>query len=325
METKKLCCGIDVSFMTLDVCYQNNLGELFHLQVGNNNEGYRKIMEHTGAQYQFVMEATGVYYIRLAFFLYGHDCSLSVVNALSIKRFIQMHGERNKSDKKDAAWICRYAIEQRPPVWQMPDQAYFQGKQLYNTIRQYQEQIKRFNNQLHSLGLLPVQSKDAIRSIEKMKSSLQKEVKNLEAKLQELLQQWQPEQLKNISSVKGIGKRAAAMLIVFTQGFKNTRSHRQLISFAGLSPTEYSSGTSIQGKPKICKRGGKPLRDVLYMCAMNAMKTNPACKALYERLRAKGKTGKQALMAVCNKLLKQVFAVMKNNTLYQPAYRSAKP
>lgn len=325
METKTLCCGIDVSFTTLDVCYQNNLGELFHLKVGNNNEGFNKILEHTGSQYHFVMEATGVYYIRLAFFLHGHDCTLSVVNALSIKRFIQMHGERNKSDKKDAAWICRYAIEQRPQAWQMPDRAYFQGKQLYNTIREYQEQIKRFNNQLHSLGLLPIQSKEAIRSLEKMRGSLQKEVKSLEQKLQDLLEQWQPEQLKTVSSVKGIGKRAAAMLIVFTQGFKHTHSHRQLISFAGLSPTEYSSGTSIQGKAKICRRGGKSLRNVLYMCAMNAMKTNPACKALYERLRTKGKTGKQGLIAVCNKLLKQVFAVMKSGTLYQPHYCSVKP
>jgi transposase len=325
METKKSCCGIDVSFTTLDVCYQNNLGELFHLKVGNNNEGFKKILEHTGTHYHFVMEATGVYYIRLAFFLHGHGCMLSVVNALSIKRFIQMHGERNKSDKKDARWICRFAMEQQPPAWQMPDGAYFQGKQLYNTIREYQEQIKRFNNQLHSLGLLPVQSKETIRSLEKMKASLQKEVKSLEGKLHDLLAQWQPEQLKNISSVKGIGKRAAAMLIIFTQGFKNTNNHRQLISFAGLSPTEYSSGTSIQGKPKICKRGGKPLRDVLYMCAMNAMKTNPACKALYERLRAKGKTGKQGLIAVCNKLLKQVFAVMKSETLYRPNYASARP
>lgn len=270
MEAKKLCCGIDVSLNTLDVCYQNNLGELFHLHVGNNNTGFKKILEHTGTHYHFVMEATGVYYIRLAFFLHSHSCTQSVVNALSIKRFIQMHGERNKSDKKDARWICRYAIEQQPPLWQMPDSAYFQGKQLYNTIREYGEQVKRFNNQLHSLGLLPVQSKDTIRSIEKMRANLKKEVKSLEGKLQELLQTWQPEQLKNISSVKGIGKRAAAMLIIFTQGFKNTHSHRQLISFAGLSPTEYTSGTSIQGKPKICKRGGKPLRDVLYMCSMNA-------------------------------------------------------
>ena len=147
----------------------------------------------------------------------------------------------------------------------------------------------------------------------------------LEEKLEVALNQWQPDQLKSLRSIKGIGKRATAMLIVFTQGFKFTNSHRQLISFAGLSPSEYTSGTSIQGKSKIYKKGGKNLRDVLYMCSMNAIKTNPACKALYDRLRVNGKTGKQALIAVCNKLLKKVFAVVKNNTLYQPNYCSAKP
>ena len=325
MEAKKLCCGIDVSNTTLDISYQNNLGELFHLKVGNNNAGYAKIIEHTGTQYHFVMEATGVYYIRLAFYLHEHGCTLSVVNALSIKRYIQMHLERNKSDKKDAAWICRYAIEQEPPYWEMPDSAYFECKQLYNTIREYAEQIKRFNNQLHSLKLLPLPSKDTIKSLDKIKVTLEKEMVLLEEKLEAVLKQWQPEQLKSLRSIKGIGKRATAMLIVFTQGFKFTNSHRQLISFAGLSPSEYSSGTSIQGKSRIYKKGGKNLRDVLYMCSMNAIKTNPACKALYERLRAKGKTGKQALIAVCNKLLKQVFAVVKNNTMYQPNYCSAKP
>lgn len=325
MEVVKLCCGIDVSHTTLDVSYQNNQGELFHLKVGNNQKGFEKILDHTGTAYHFVMEATGVYYIRLAFFLYGKKCPLSVVNALSIKRFIQMHLERNKSDKKDAAWICRYAIEQRPPLWEMPDGAYFEAKQLYNTIREYTEQIKRFNNQLHSLGLLPVPSKDTIKSLGKMKDHLKKEVANLEVKLEALLKIWQPAQLKSVGSIKGIGKRAAAMLIIFTQGFKNTHNHRQLISFAGMAPTEYSSGTSIHGRPRIYKKGGKALRDVLYMCAMSAMKTNAACKLLYERLKAAGKTGKQALIAVCNKLLKQVFAVVKSGALYQPNYASIKP
>ena len=101
-----------------------------------------------------------------------------------------------------------------------------------------------------------------------MNVHLEKEIKLLEVKLEALLQSWQPAQLKSVSSIKGIGKRATAMLIVFTQGFKYTQNHRQLISFAGLSPCEYSSGSSIQGKPRINKRGGKNLRDVLYMCAL---------------------------------------------------------
>ena len=325
MNNEKLCCGIDVSQNSLDVAYQNNLGEIFHIKVGNNTKGFETILSHTGSGYHFVMEATGVYYVRLAFFLYAKGCAISVVNALSIKRYIQMQLERNKSDKKDALWICRYAIDQKPTLWEMPDTAYFESKQLYNTIRQYSEEIKRFNNQLHSLRLLPVQNKDTMKSLEKMKALFEKEIQLLEDKLEDLLMKWKPEQVKSVNSIKAIGKRATAMLIIFTQGFRYTENHRQLISFAGLSPKEYSSGSSINGKPKICKKGGKPIRDVLYMCAMSAIKTNTACKTLYERLRSKGKSGKLALIAVCNKLLKQVFAVVKNHTLYQPNYCSAKP
>jgi hypothetical protein len=62
---------------------------------------------------------------------------------------------------------------------------------------------------------------------------------------------------------------------------------------------------------------------------MNAMKTNTASKTLYDRLGANVKSEKQALIAVCNKLLKQVFVLnvfgIKNNSLYQPNYCSARP
>jgi transposase len=116
-------------------------------------------------------------YVRLAFFLHAKGCAISVVNALTIKRYIQMQLERNKSDKKDAQWICRYAIDQKPALWEMRDTAYFESKQLYNTIRQYSEQIKRFNNQLHSLSTLPVQNKEAIKSLQKMKVQLKKKLR----------------------------------------------------------------------------------------------------------------------------------------------------
>lgn len=319
------CCGIDVSQHTLDVCYQNNLGGFFEIQVPNNNTGFEKLLAHAGKAAHFVMEVTGVYYIRLAFFLHHHGCKISVVNGVVIKRFIQMQLERNKTDKKDAKWICRYAINQQPALWQMPDNAYFESKQIYNTIRSFAEQIKMLGNQKHSIGLLPVQSREGIKALEKMIAGFKIEIVKLEKKLLQVLQLWQPEQVKNISSVMSIGKRATAMLIVATQGFKNTVSHRQLVSFAGLAPVQKSSGTSIKGRPSISRQGGKELRDVLYMCAMNAKKNNIACKALYDRLIAKGKSGKLALIAVCNKLLRQVFAVVKNNTIYQPNYCSPKP
>jgi transposase len=113
-----------------------------------------------------------------------------------------------------------------------------------------------------------------------------------------------------VSSIPGIGKRDTAILIVSTQGFKYTESDQQLISFAGLSPKEFSSGTSIKGKVKICKMGGGRLPHVLYMGALNVKENNPACKELFERLVAKGKNKKLAIIAVCNKLLKQVFGMV---------------
>ena len=83
------------------------------------------------------MEATGVYHISLMFFLHQHKCVYSVVNALQIKRYIQMHLERNKIDKKDARRICEYGIERKPLAPQMPDRLYFECKSLNNAIKKY--------------------------------------------------------------------------------------------------------------------------------------------------------------------------------------------
>ena len=58
------------------------------------------------------------------------------------------------------------------------------------------------------------------------------------------------------------------------------------------------------------------------MCSFTACSHNTACKALYERLVAKGKSKKLALIAVCNKLLKQAFAIAKSGLPYDAEYQS---
>ena len=118
----------------------------------------------------------------------------------------------------------------------------------------------------------------------------------------------------------GIGKRATAILIVSTRGFKHTETYQQLISYAGLSPKEYTSSSTIRGKVRICKQGSSLLRHTLYMCALNAKKTNSACKELFDRLVAKGKNKKPAIIAVANKLLKQVIGVVKTECLFDRNY-----
>ncbi len=53
---------------------------------------------------------------------------------------------------------------------------------------------------------------------------------------------------------------------------------------------------------------------------MNAMQTNPSFRELYQRLKANGKNGKLAVIAVCFKLLRQVFGCVKNGISYNDNY-----
>ena len=58
------------------------------------------------------------------------------------------------------------------------------------------------------------------------------------------------------------------------------------------------------------------------MCSFNACKYNKACKALFDRIVDKGKSKKLALIAVCNKLLKQAFAIAKSGLPYDENFVS---
>ncbi len=318
--SNKLYCGIDVSGDTLDICYQTAEGVLEWCKCSNGVGGFTEIWKLTGKNYHFIMESTGVYQLPFCFFLESKKGMYSVVNALQIKRYIQMKLERNKTDKKDAFHICMYGVDHNPECYEMPSRLYFECRAINNAIETITTEITSFKNKLHSLSRLDIDNKVIVTGYKKILRDLQAELKKFEAELYKKLEAWQPELVKQVRSVVGIGKRATAILIVTTQGFKHTETYQQLISYAGLSPKEYSSGSSIRGKVRICKQGGSLLRHTLYMCALNAKETNGACKELFDRLVAKGKNKKLAVIAVANKLLKQVFGVVKNECLFDKNY-----
>ena len=320
MNQEKKYCGVDVSSDVLDLCYQDGSGDKHHLQVSNNKKGFQQLLKSCGKDLHYVMESTGVYHMQFMFYLHENGCVYSVVNALQIRRYIQMHLERNKSDKKDAKRICEYGIERHPQPSEMPDSAYFECRAINNAIQDFTKEITRISNQIHALKRSGVAAQEVIKCYEKMVKKMRQEKEKLEVHLSEKLKVWQPELLSQVSSVKGIGRRAAAELIIYTKSFKGMENYKQLISYSGLSPVEYSSGSSIRGRTKICKQGGKQIRHILYMCALNAKQTNRACRELFDRLVAGGKNKKSAVIAVCNKLLKQVFGCVKNGTMYQDDY-----
>jgi transposase len=127
--------------------------------------------------------------------------------------------------------------------------------------------------------------------------------------------------LTRLKTILGIGQETAIMLVVLTGGFDRFTRASELGSYAGLTPVIRQSGSSVKGRPRISKIGSQKHRSLLFMCSFNACKYNKACRALYERIVAKGKNEKRALIAVCNKLLKQAFAIAKSGLIYDDSYR----
>lgn len=323
MKSQDLTCGVDVSKDTLDLYYNDAQGKEHYLKVSNDSKGHDLLISKLGITRTYLMESSGPYYLRLAFTIKQLKGDVRVENPIAVKRFIQMHLERNKSDKKDARWLYSYAKHRETSEWNLPPKEQLYCAQIMGSIDLYSRQLVMITNQLHSLDQVPVQMKEVVKSLEKMKQKMEAEVKKLEQNLQHQLSKWQGEQLKNISSIPGLGKRAVSLLIVYTDGFTKINNHRQLIALAGLAPREHTSGTSVRGRKGICKMGNGHLRSVLYMCSLSAIKHNHACKELYDRLKVKGKRSKVALIAVCNKLLKQAFAIATKGTMYNPDYKSS--
>jgi len=131
-----------------------------------------------------------------------------------------------------------------------------------------------------------------------------------------LIKQHHQELFEQVTSIPGLGRKSALLLVVITGGFTRFAHYKQLVSYLGLSPRIYESGTSIKGRARICKMGMSRVRAVLYVCSWSAIKANKACRELYERLLAKGKAKRLALIAVVNKLLRQAFAVATKKEFY---------
>jgi transposase len=123
--------------------------------------------------------------------------------------------------------------------------------------------------------------------------------------------------LTRLKSIPGIGKKTSLMLVVLTDGFDRFKSGSELCSYAGLTHIIRQSGSSVHGKT-----GNQKLRNLLFICSFNACKYNRGCKAIYDSIFAKGKRKKLALIAVCNKLLKQAFAIAKSGLIFDGAYKS---
>lgn len=310
--------GIDISKDNFDV-FDDQQG---HRKYLNQDKGFKQFLKSLPIDSVCVMEATGSYHNRLALFLYEQQIKVAVLNPLVIRRYIQMKLHHTKTDKSDAQMICSYAQEQAIKLWEPNPGHIVACNMIQSTISIYFKQSTALKNKIHSLVSKGEKTGILLRSLKRQLKQLKKEIDLLEAEVEGLIKEHDQQLFTNITSIPGIGRKTALLIIASTNGFKTFENHRQLTSFFGLSPTERISGSSVRGKPRISKAGNPKIRYHLFMCSFTARYCNPQCKALYDRLIAKGKSKKLALVAVANKLLKQMFAIAKSGVVYDKDYRS---
>ncbi|HEY4649963.1 MAG TPA: IS110 family transposase [Pontibacter sp.] len=308
--------GIDISKDYFDVALPQQ-EKYRHLKLENNREGFSKLLKALqGLQACCIMEASGPYYLQLATYLHARGIEVSVVNPLSIRRFCQMRLTRAKTDKKDAQMIARYGLCEQPGLWEPEAAHLLELRQLQMVAEGLEKTLHQQARQLEALWAAPQVSKQARKSLEQSQQYIQKQVEKLEAAMLLLIQEHHQQLFEQVTSIPGLGKKSALLLLVITGGFTRFAHYKQLVSYLGLSPRIYESGTSIKGRARICKMGMSRVRAVLYVCSWSAIKVNKACRELYQRLLAKGKAKRVALIAVVNKLLRQAFAVATKKEFY---------
>ena len=122
-----------------------------------------------------------------------------------------------------------------------------------------------------------------------------------------------------VLTITGIGEATAAALVAKIVDINRFATPNHLVSYFGVFPEESSSGVDKRGRPLppgtliMSPKGNDLVRFYLWNAARNAIQHNPAIRALYRRLRAKGKRGDVAFGHCMRKLLHLVYAVWKTD------------
>jgi transposase len=119
-----------------------------------------------------------------------------------------------------------------------------------------------------------------------------------------------------LRSMPGIGLVTVATLLGESGGLRHYQSAEEVIKLAGLNLYELSSGKH-RGKRRITHRGRSLLRAGLYRAAVCAVRRCGVLRAFYERLRARGKYGAVALVAVACKLMRILFSLVRDNRMFR--------
>jgi len=288
-------------------------------------QGFLKwVLERKKEDYvlSFVMEATGVYYEDLAYFLYSSRQQVSVVLANKIKNYARSLNVKTKTDKVDSKTIAGFGIERKLDEWKPMSPVYKELRDYCRELLSIKKEMNRARNQLHALTRSHSKSKGIIKFKTDQIKFYEGAIQNIEKELHKIVDMdpQLKEKLRKVQTITGIGFETSVILASETNGFALFKSIRQLISYAGLD-VEFKESGKFKGRTRITKKGNARIRQALFMPAMSAVRHNGSIKALHERICERNPDIKRkGIIAGMRKLLIFAFVIWKKDVEYDRNY-----
>jgi transposase len=258
-----------------------------------------------------VMEATAGYEMPVAVACAAADLSVAVVNPRQIRAFAQAIGRTAKTDPIDAEVIALFGARVRPEPRALPNAATQALAAVIARRRQLLEMLTAERQRLEqaTTGSVKRDLRNHIRWLERRLTDVDDD---MSTRIQESPVWRVQEDL--LRSVPGIGPTVARTLLAELPELGQL-DRRTIAALVGVAPRNRDSGR-WRGKRMIW--GGRAsVRRALYMAALVASRYNAPLRAFYQRLRASGKPGKVALVAVMRKLLTILNAMLKHQQSWQ--------
>jgi len=259
---------------------------------------------------------------------------IKIVNPTQFKVISQ---SVKKTDEEDAEKLAFYLSKNMLPEVRMKDKEYSQLTSLSNTRDRLVKLRTVLKNKLHNIlsangilskkeeftsekGLRKVLSYsldeivkieleiivEQIRHLNEGISKLDKEISERGQKLKGY---------KNITSIKGIGKKGGTILLSVIGDINDFESEKKLASFFGIVPRVNNSNEKIR-QGRITKQGSALGRTTLVQCTLIAKKYSPYLNEFYERIKARKGSGK-AIIATSRKLLDIIYNTLKNDWVFE--------
>lgn len=301
--------GLDISKARLDIHISGK-----HREEKNTPEGHTAFIRHLRSQHhpRVICEATGGYETAVVTALLTAGIEVCVVQPARVRHFADAKGWLAKNDRIDARLLAAFGENIRPRLELPTSPESIRLREMLDYRRITGEQITELNNRLElASGYLKEGLETRLAALKADFKSVEKAIAAHIAADADLAAK-----AKRMTQLKGVGPVLAATVLAYLPELGQIED-KMVASLVGVAPHPKDSGTSKFRRRVSGGRG--QVRNVLYMAAISAARSNPILKAFYERLKNdKGKPHKVAIVAVMRKML-----IVLNKLLANPQFSLA--